>query len=115
MPKITQQIQEVERKMEQHRNRLKDLKSKATKQERRDDGRRKLLYGAAYLSGLNTLSADARRRSLDRVERHISRPKDRDFLGLAPLPASAETNKNTKLKNEGGTAELPFPKISDRK
>ena len=84
MPKIDEQIAEIEKKMEQHRNRLKDLKAQATKQERKDDTRRKLLYGAAYLAGLETLSIEAQRRSLKRVELNIMRPKDREFLGLKP-------------------------------
>jgi hypothetical protein len=115
MPKITAQIEDIERKMEQHRNRLRGLKAQATKQERKDDTRRKLLYGAAYLCGLETLTADARQRSLDRVESHITRPKDREFLGLAPLPAMEEMSKNAEPKDEGGTANLPFPSSSDCK
>lgn len=108
MPKITAQIEDIERKMEQHRNRLRDLKAQAIKQERKDEARRKLLYGAAYLCGLDTLNSDARRRSLERVESHITRPKDREFLGLAPLSVTEGTTKNTQLKDDSGTADLPF-------
>ena len=66
MPKIDEQIADIEKKMEQHSNRLRDLKSQATKRERKEDTRRKILYGAAYLVSLDTLSEDARRRSLTR-------------------------------------------------
>ena len=82
MPKIDEQIADIEKKMEQHRNRLRDLKSQATKRERKEDTRRKILYGAAYLVSLDTLSEDARRRSLTRVEAQMTRPSDRQFLGL---------------------------------
>ena len=39
MPKIVAQIAEIETKMEQQRQRLRDLKARATKQERKDDAR----------------------------------------------------------------------------
>lgn len=107
MPKIDDQIEAIEKKMEQQRNRLRDLKAQATKQERKDDARRKLLYGAAYLAGLETLSDDARRRSLERIEAHITRPKDRVFLGLPPL---AQKDAPRKKPDDGPdeTPGLPF-------
>ncbi|WP_370160455.1 hypothetical protein [Limimaricola soesokkakensis] len=92
MPKIDEQIEAIEQKMEQHRNRLRDLKAQATKQERRDDARRKLLYGAAYLTALEALPGEKQQRSREHIEAHITRPKDREFLGLKPLPASRNTN-----------------------
>lgn len=107
MPKIDEQIADVEKKLEQHRNRLRDLKAQATRQERKDDARRKLLYGAAYLAGLESLSEDARRRSLERIEAFITRPKDRIFLELPPLE-----DNNAGAKGDGGrdatTPDLPF-------
>ena len=107
MPKVDDRIAAMEKKMEQDRNRLKDLKAQATKQERKDEARRKLLYGAAYLAGLETLSEDARRRSLARVEAHITRPKDRAFLGLPPLGLE---NASLKKPSDGQdeTPGLPF-------
>ncbi|MGR3604014.1 hypothetical protein [Sulfitobacter sp.] len=107
MPKVDDRIAAMEKKMEQDRNRLRDLKAQATKQERKDDARRKLLYGAAYLAGLETLSEDARRRSLARVEAHITRPKDRVFLGLPPLGLE---NASLKKPSDGQdeTPGLPF-------
>lgn len=108
MPKIDEQIDAIERKMEQHRNRLRDLKAQATKQERKDDARRKLLYGAAYLAGLETLSEDARKRSRTRVEALITRPKDREFLGLEPLDASDENDVSSSRRKDSDNPELPF-------
>ena len=110
MPKVDDQIADIERKMEQHRNRLKDLKAQATKQERKNDARRKLLYGAAYLSGLETLSSEARRRSLERVELNIMRPKDREFLGLIPLEKSEPKPGRTESGDAPNTPDLPFDK-----
>ncbi|MDE4272741.1 hypothetical protein PXK58_01980 [Phaeobacter gallaeciensis] len=107
MPRIDEQIDAIEKKMAQHRNRLRDLKAQATKQERKDDARRKLLYGAAYLAGLETLSDDARRRSLARVEAHITRPNDRVFLGLPALPQDESVSEKTG-NNSDETPGLPF-------
>lgn len=108
MPKVDNQIAATERKIEQQRNRLRDLKAQATKQERKDDARRKLLYGAAYLAGLQRLSEDARRRSLERVEAHITRPKDRVFLGLPIDDDSDQASREGKPDGGGGTPDLPF-------
>lgn len=94
MPNIDEKIEAIEKKSEQLRNRLRDLKAQATKQERKNEARRKLLYGAAYLAGLETLSDDARRRSLARVEAHITRPKDRAFLGLQPLDEDGDKSRD---------------------
>jgi len=108
MPKINAKIEDIERKIEQQRNRLKDLKAQATKQERKDDARRKLLYGAAYLTALETLSADSRRRSHDRVASHITRPKDRAFLGLPIHEDSGQSRREGKAGVGGDTPDLPF-------
>ncbi|CUH39948.1 hypothetical protein JSE7799_02676 [Jannaschia seosinensis] len=108
MPKIDEQIAVVARKIEQNRNRLKDLKGRATKQDRKDDARRKLLYGAAYLAALPSLSTDAQKRSLERVEACITRPKDREFLGLEPLKDTNSHSKISKDADKAVTADLPF-------
>ena len=107
MPNIDKQIEAIEKKSGQLRNRLRDLKAQATKQERKNEARRKLLYGAAYMAGLETLSDDARRRSLARVETHITRPKDRAFLGLHPLNWDGDKSPETAAPGPE-TPELPF-------
>lgn len=114
MPKIDEQIEAIELKMEQHRNRLRDLKAQATKQERRDDARRKLLYGAAYLIALEALPKDKQRRSHERIEAHITRAKDREFLGLAPMKDLVENASAGKNRAQVMTADLPFGDHSDR-
>lgn len=110
MPKIDGQIAEIEKKMEQQRNRLRDLKAQATKQDRKDDARRKLLYGVAYLAGLGTLSEDARKRSLDRVQAQITRSKDREFLGLRPLNLDVAQAGHV-AERDIATPNLPFEKF----
>ncbi len=107
MPKIDEQIADIEKKMEQHSNRLRDLKSQATKRERKEDTRRKILYGAAYLVSLDTLSEDARRRSLTRVEAQITRLTDRQFLGLPKRAINDETSHNVE-HSSNETPNLPF-------
>jgi hypothetical protein len=108
MPRrVEDQIAALEARMAQEQARLRDLKAQATKQERRDDARRKLLYGAAWLAALDALSEDARRRSLDRVEKHISRAKDRAFLGLEPLEEPDEAPE-ALTGDRPVTRDLPF-------
>jgi len=87
VPKFTDQIVKIEEKLEQQRQRLRDLKAQEAKQLRRDDTRRKILHGAAILALVDKLSDEKRQSTLDRVQVHISRPKDREFLGLPPLAA----------------------------
>ncbi|HDY95482.1 hypothetical protein LCGC14_0510690 [marine sediment metagenome] len=88
MPKYTEQIAKIEERLEQQRQRLRDLKAQETKQHRRDETRRKILYGAAFLSLVDKLPEEKRHSSLDRIQRYICRAKDREFLGLPPLDAS---------------------------
>jgi hypothetical protein len=55
MTKYADQIAKVEEKLEQQRQRLRNLKAQETKQERKDDTRRKILSGAAFLSLIDDL------------------------------------------------------------
>ncbi|GGB93828.1 hypothetical protein GCM10011363_08070 [Marivita lacus] len=108
MSKINNQIAKIENEMAQRRNRLRDLKAQATKQDRKDDARRKILYGAAYLAALPSLSEDAQKRSLERIEACITRPKDREFLGLEPLKNTNSDSKISEGSDKEVTADLPF-------
>lgn len=69
-------------KIEQTRQRLRDLQTKARKQQRRDETRRLILYGAAALALAKELESDRRDRFLTKVQSKITRPTDREFLGL---------------------------------
>lgn len=82
MTTLEKQINALEKKIVRERARLSDAKARAAAEHRKRDTRRKILYGAAYLSGLNTLSEQQRRQSLERVHAHIRTERDREFLGL---------------------------------
>lgn len=113
MSKLEKKIADIELKMEQQRNRLRDLKAQATEQDRKDDARRKLLYGAAYLTALEALPQDKQRQSRARIEAYITRPKDREFLGLALMKDAAENASARKGKGDVITEQLPFGDHSD--
>lgn len=88
MPNYSDQIHKIEEKLEQQRQRLRDLRAQETKQVRKDETRRKILYGAAVLAMVDNMPEEKRRLALKRIEQHISRPSDRKFLGLSPLRIS---------------------------
>ncbi len=82
MSSIEKQIAALEEKIARERARLSDAKARAVAENRKRDTRRKILYGAAYLSGLATLSERQREQSLERVHAQIRKQRDREFLGL---------------------------------
>lgn len=84
MAKIDDQITQIEMKIEQQKQRLRDLKAQETKQQRKDETRRKILYGAAFLSLVKSLPEEGRDTALERIHRFISAARDREFLGLPP-------------------------------
>lgn len=88
MPKYTDQIAKIEERLQQQRQRLRALKAQESKQHRRDDTRQKILYGAAFLALVDKLPEEKRHSALDRIQRYISRAKDREFLGLPKLDTS---------------------------
>ena len=108
MPTIDQQIDALEKKVEQYHTRLRDLKVRASKQRHKDNTRRKVLYGAAFLLYLDSIGEEERKRCLERVEACISRSKDREFLGLQPLLRPSAGNQTTPNESEDVTGELPF-------
>ena len=77
---------DINLQIEQAKARLQDLQAKARKNERRDDTRRKILYGAAYLAALQDLPEEKRAASSARVHKYVFRAKDREFLGLQKKP-----------------------------
>ncbi|MEQ3728311.1 MAG: hypothetical protein ABNH38_12950 [Tateyamaria sp.] len=89
MPNYSEQISRIEEKLEQQRQRLRALRTEETKRQRKDDTRRKILYGAAALAMVDTMAEEKRRLALTRIEQHICRPKDRAFLGLPLIAVGA--------------------------
>ncbi len=73
---------DLDTQIEQARQRLRGLQAKAHKQKRRDDTRRKIIYGAAVLVLTKELEGDQADRFVKRLQAKITRPSDRDFLGL---------------------------------
>ena len=100
-------IKKLEDQIAQRRAKLSDLKAVEAKQNRKDEARRKIIYGAAYLQALSTLDEDLRKRSLAKIETHITRPTDRVFLNLEPLEDQTPVDR---VKDGGGpeTSDLPF-------
>ncbi|MCE0506113.1 hypothetical protein LR948_12150 [Roseivivax sp. GX 12232] len=82
MSKYREKIARIEEKVAQDQQRLRDLKSRETAERRRNDTRRKILYGAAILSLIDTLPEDKKEDFLRRIHRHIHKEKDRTFLEL---------------------------------
>lgn len=73
--------------IEQAQRRLKDLQARARIQQRKDETRRLILYGAASLAHLETLDGEKRKAdAIEKLHAKITRSGDRAFLGLDPLP-----------------------------
>ena len=66
-------------------DKLRQLKAEAKRRDRRDDTRRKILYGAAFLALADSVNAERRRNMMDKIDPFITRPVDREFLGLPAL------------------------------
>ncbi|PVA05346.1 hypothetical protein [Thalassorhabdomicrobium marinisediminis] len=88
-------MKDIDTRISQAQARLNDLKSIARKQERRDDTRRKIIYGAAFLNIVKYLQVergksdeqrmkDAKRAThmLKTLNDQVTRKSDREFLGL---------------------------------
>lgn len=82
MSPLELQIAALEKKIARERERLSNAKARAVAENRKRDTRRKILYGAAYLSALATLPERQREQSLERVHAHIRKVRDQEFLGL---------------------------------
>ncbi|KIC39881.1 hypothetical protein RA27_16385 [Ruegeria sp. ANG-R] len=74
---------DLDQQIEQARARLRDLQARASKQRRRDETRKKIIYGAALQEHLEQLEASKREATLAWLHRRITRPSDRRFLGLS--------------------------------
>lgn len=88
-------------------DKLRRLRTDAKRRDRRDDTRRKILYGAAFLALADSVSAERRRNMMEQIDRFILRPVDREFLGLPPSPAPVrKTSPQTSTR--ALTQSLPF-------
>ncbi len=73
---------DLDQQIEQARARLRDLQARASKQRRRDETRKKIIYGAAVLKLLEEIERDKADRLLKLLHKRISRDSDRELLGL---------------------------------
>lgn len=81
-------LQKLEEQRAQVDARIKALKAREKAQQRKDDNRRKILIGAIaqeHMARFPDGEFAAHMRQL--LNDHLSRPQDRDLLGLAPRPA----------------------------
>lgn len=77
--------------IQQAQARLRDLKAIARRQERRNDTRRKIIYGAAVLLLLGEATGEKADKLRRLEEERITRKSDREFLGLeAPFERSGD-------------------------
>ncbi|UWQ13077.1 hypothetical protein K3556_08820 [Aliiroseovarius sp. M344] len=88
-------MNDMELKIEHARKRLRSLQSQAQKLKRRDDTRRKIIYGAAVLAYFEELEEPQKLSSMEKVAVHITREADRRFLGL---PAEDDEKDGVSMK-----------------
>lgn len=74
---------DLDAQIKQARQRVRGLQAKAQKQKRRDETRRKIIYGAAVLKLLEDSKGDKADRLLSLLEQRIKRNSDRDFLNCS--------------------------------
>jgi len=75
-------MSELDVKILQAQKRLKSLQAQASKQRRKDETRRKVLYGDAVLKVVRDLNEANQKKWFDRLHEEITRPADREFLKL---------------------------------
>lgn len=83
---LRQKIEKLKKEEAQHKARAKDTNAQKRELMRRADARWKVLHGIAILALLDGLPEDKRKQTLERMYTKITNPRDREFLGLAPLP-----------------------------
>ena len=74
----------LEERLAQAQERLRMLQTESKKQKRKDELRRKILYGATLLKMLEKMEEEKRAETLRKLHAQVSRPSDRQFLGLSP-------------------------------
>ena len=108
MTKISDEIADLEKKMEQKRQRLRNLKAQETKQQKKDADRRVFIYGKAFLAAVDGPPDREKARLLRMVQNQIARQPERKFLGLPDREPLSQAHVSTPDKNEGLTGDLPF-------
>ena len=97
-------MNDLETRITQAKARLNDLKAAARKQERRNATRRKIIIGAAALQLMSDFDDEKARRLFQLLDRRISRPSDRKFLGLNNKIGGNEQGLSSKGTDPVGEA-----------
>ncbi len=98
MAEIEKQIEDLARSIEQKRQILKDLEARQKNDARKNDTRRKVIYGAALLAGMRSQTTEEQERILRWLHKHVTNGRDRAFLGLTPLPVGIEARRNHRAE-----------------
>ncbi|WP_299894328.1 hypothetical protein [uncultured Ruegeria sp.] len=84
---------DLDQQIEQMRAKLRDLQARASKQRRRDETRKKIIYGAALQEHLGQLEVAKKEATLAWLHKRVTRVSDRRFLGLPDAPKSGESGR----------------------
>ncbi|WP_386166755.1 hypothetical protein [Sulfitobacter pontiacus] len=88
MSRTEKKIEALAREIKQKTAILSDLNQKAKEEQRRADTRRKIIYGAAFLTYANALPPEKSEKAFSGIHKHITNKKDRQFLEIADLTIS---------------------------
>ena len=108
MSNLAERITKIQEKIDQEQQRLRKLKARETAQDRKDDTRRKILYGAAFLASVKDEKDERQVKSFEKVHSFIFNSKDRKFLGLAELNKKTNPKEDEESSKESQTPDLPF-------
>lgn len=85
------QLQKLIKQKAQIEERIKDAKSRQRNKQRKQDTRRKIIIGAIAESHMELYPNEAFTQELKRLlNTHVTKPKDRELIGLPPLSATEE-------------------------
>jgi hypothetical protein len=108
MSNLAERIAKIQEKIDQEQQRLRNLKARETAQDRKDDTRRKILYGAAFLASVKDEKDERQVKSFEKVHSFIFNSKDRKFLGIAELKEKTNPKEDEQCSKESQTPDLPF-------
>ncbi|SFO34424.1 hypothetical protein SAMN04487859_12919 [Roseovarius lutimaris] len=109
MSSIETQIAQVQKRIDQERARLKDLRARDGAQKRKRDTRRKIIFGYAFLEWLAARPADERRRLLTAVHAGLKDRERQDFPLDVTLKELAEADPSPETpERHDPTPCLPF-------
>lgn len=94
MTNYSDRIAKIEEKIAQEKQRLRDLQAREAARVRKEDARRKILYGSAFLAWMERLPEDKKSVMFTRVHLFVHNEKDRKFLGLPPKSSGTRSAKS---------------------